>query len=87
MAELYGVFLFHSCNCSCICLQPGDGAAAPTSAAGADVADKVPRVCEALRDAMAAADQRRYFRATLTSLSKVRQPASTMCCGSFTGEA
>lgn len=74
-------------NCGCFCLQPGDGAAAPTSAAGADLADKVLRVCEALRTAMAAAGQRRYFRATLTSLSKVRQPASTVCRGKAAGAA
>jgi hypothetical protein len=78
MVELCRVLPCHPCNCSCMCLQPGDEAAAQ-SAAQTDIAEKVPRVCEALRAAMAAAGQRRFFRATLTSLSKVRQPASSAC--------
>lgn len=51
--------------------QAASGVADSPADGDASLENKVPRVCEALRDAMSKADAQRYFKAILTSLSKV----------------
>lgn len=72
-------------TCRISALQTADGAAEVPTAESASLADKVPRVCEALQAAMAAADPRRYFKAILTALSKVRPSKSLLCSSCSVG--